>query len=62
MIEREVHFTEIARRQVQREKTWWLGNRDYTEMFSMEIESVMRILKVLPGAGAWASPSSRNRP
>jgi hypothetical protein len=67
LIEHEVRFKETARRQVHREKTWWLENRDHSEMFSMEVESAIRILKSGPElstalvAGARMSPSFSDR-
>lgn len=30
---------------------WWLANRDYQEVFATELESALRLLSVLPGAG-----------
>jgi hypothetical protein len=29
----------------------WLANRDYQELFAAELESALRILAILPGAG-----------
>ena len=52
MNERRVRFTETASQHVDRERTWWLANRDYRELFETELESAVRILALLPGAGA----------
>ena len=51
MKRRRVRFTATAQRHVRREKTWWLENRDYAEIFAAEFEAALRILAVLPGAG-----------
>ena len=52
MKERRVRFTATARRHVDRERTWWLENRDYQALFATELEAALRILALLPGAGA----------
>jgi plasmid stabilization system protein ParE len=49
--ERRVQFTETATQHVQDEREWWLANRDYQELFAAELESALRILAILPGAG-----------
>jgi plasmid stabilization system protein ParE len=49
--ERRVRFTATAQRHVYRERTWWLENRDYQELFPTELETATQILAVLPGAG-----------
>jgi len=46
-----VRFTATARRHVDRERTWWLENRDYQALFSSELEAGLRILALLPGSG-----------
>lgn len=51
MNERRVRFTATARRHVDRERTWWLENRDYQALFATELEAALRILALLPGAG-----------
>ena len=51
MKERRVRFTATARRHVDRERTWWLENRDYQELFANELQAAVRMLAVLPGAG-----------
>lgn len=51
MNERRVRFTATARRHVDREQTWWLERRDYQGLFATEVESALKILAVLPGAG-----------
>jgi plasmid stabilization system protein ParE len=48
---RRVRFTETAQRQVRREKEWWLKNRDHADVFAAELETALRILALLPGAG-----------
>jgi len=49
--ERRVRFTATAHRHVDRERTWWLGNRDYPDLFATELEAATQILALLPGAG-----------
>jgi plasmid stabilization system protein ParE len=51
LIERRVRFTETAAQHVEDEREWWLANRDYQELFAAELESALRILATLPGAG-----------
>ena len=51
MNERRVRFTETASDQVDRERIWWLANRDSQELFATELENALRIAAVLPGAG-----------
>ena len=51
MKERRVRFTATAQRHIQREKSWWFENRTHTEILAAEIEEVLRILALLPGAG-----------
>jgi plasmid stabilization system protein ParE len=48
---RHVRFTETAQEHVQREKAWWLANRDHTEVFAEEVEQALKIIAMLPGAG-----------
>ncbi len=48
---RRVRFTETASNHVHRERTWWLENRDYQDLFAAELEKAIEILAVLPGAG-----------
>lgn len=48
---RRVRFTATARRQVEREKTWWIENRIHVDVFAEELEEALRILMWLPGAG-----------
>ena len=52
MKQRRVRFTATARRQVDREKAWWLQNRDYQETFASEVEVALKILAILPAAGS----------
>jgi plasmid stabilization system protein ParE len=49
--ERRLRFTATARRHVDRERTWWLENRDYQALFATELEAAVGILALLPGAG-----------
>lgn len=51
MTERRVRFTATASRHVDRERAWWLENRDYRELFTIELEAATQVLAVLPGAG-----------
>jgi len=48
---RRVRFTETASQHVERERTWWLENRDHQDVFATELENAVRILALLPGAG-----------
>ncbi len=52
MKERRVRFTATARRCADRERTWWLENRDYQDLVATELEAAVHILAILPGAGA----------
>lgn len=52
MKQRRVRFTKTAQGHVRREKQWWLENRNHTEIFAQEFEQVIRIVAILPGAGA----------
>ena len=49
---RRVRFTETATTHVDRERAWWLKNRDHPDLFVAELEKAVRILALLPGAGA----------
>jgi len=49
--ERRVRFTATAGQHVAQERSWWLTNRDHQELFATELESAVRILAILPGAG-----------
>ena len=51
MTNRHVRFTSTARRHVQREKEWWLANRDHVDVFAEELEQALKIVAILPGAG-----------
>lgn len=51
MIERRVQFTETAAQHVQDEREWWLANRDHKALFATQLESALRVLTILPGAG-----------
>lgn len=51
MKRRRVRFTATAQEHVRREKTWWLENRIYAQVFATEFEEALTILAVLPGAG-----------
>lgn len=51
MTERRVRFTATAQDHVARERRWWLENRDYRELFALELEDAVRMVALLPGAG-----------
>ena len=51
MTERRVRFTQTANQHIDRERAWWLANRDHQELFATEIESAIKMLALLPGAG-----------
>lgn len=48
---RRVRFTETANNHVDRERAWWLENRDHLNLFAAELEKAIEILALLPGAG-----------
>lgn len=48
---RRVRFTETANQHVNRERAWWLENRDHHNLFASELEKAVEILALLPGAG-----------
>jgi plasmid stabilization system protein ParE len=48
---RRVRFTETANHHVDRERAWWLENRDHQNLFATELEKAIEILALLPGAG-----------
>ncbi len=48
MKERRVRFTATAQRHIARERIWWLGNRDYPDLFATELEGATQILALLP--------------
>ncbi len=52
MNEHRIQFTATAEQQVQAEREWWLGNRDHQDLFAAELEGALRILTLMPGAGA----------
>jgi plasmid stabilization system protein ParE len=49
---RRVRFTATAQQHVRREKTWWIENRIHQDVFVAEFEEAIRVLALLPGAGA----------
>jgi plasmid stabilization system protein ParE len=51
LTERRVRFTDTARRHLAREQKWLLETRGQSETLSEELESAVRILKVLPAIG-----------
>ena len=57
MKSRRIRFTETASNHVDRERTWWLENRDRRELFAAELEQAIEILAHLPGAGTPYSDS-----
>jgi hypothetical protein len=48
---RTVRVSETASGHVERERTWWLENRDYLDLFAADLESAVRLLAVLPSVG-----------
>jgi plasmid stabilization system protein ParE len=48
---RRVRFTETANQHVDRERAWWLENRDQHNLFASELEKALEIAALLPGAG-----------
>ena len=48
---RRVRFTATASNHVDRERTWWLKNRDHQDLFATELDRAIEILALLPGAG-----------
>jgi plasmid stabilization system protein ParE len=51
MKRRRVRFTATAEQHLEHERAWWLRNRDHQELFATELESAVRVLAILPGAG-----------
>ena len=51
MKKRRVRFTATAGQHVERERAWWLKNRDHQEIFANELRIAEQILAILPGAG-----------
>lgn len=51
MTGRLVRFTETATSHVERERAWWVQNRDGQDLFTSELENAVQILALLPGAG-----------
>jgi hypothetical protein len=49
---RHVSFTLTAQKHVSLEKAWWLANRDHPEVFVDELEHALKIVAILPSAGA----------
>jgi hypothetical protein len=47
--ERRVRFTVTAQRHIDRERRWWLENRDHREIFAAELEETVKLLALLPG-------------
>lgn len=45
---RRVRFTETANRHVDRERAWWLENRDHQNLFAAELEKAIEILALSP--------------
>jgi hypothetical protein len=48
---RRVRFTDTASSHVDRERAWWVENRDDREIFATELERAIEILAILPGVG-----------
>ena len=51
MNRRAVFFTDTAQKHVERERAWWLANRDHTAIFADEVERAVDLVRILPGAG-----------
>jgi hypothetical protein len=43
-----VRFTETANHHVDRERAWWLENRDHRDLFAAELEKAVEILASSP--------------
>jgi plasmid stabilization system protein ParE len=54
---RRIRFTATARRHARRERDWWLENRDHASVFADELEQVLKVVALLPGAGAPYKPA-----
>jgi hypothetical protein len=52
MKEWRIRLTATAAQQVERERAWWINNRDHQELFAAELESAIKILAILPGVGS----------
>ena len=52
MKNRHIRFTATAREHVRREQAWWLANRDHVDVFADDLDQALKIIAVLPGAGA----------
>lgn len=51
MTGRRVRFTATAEQHIERERAWWLANRDHRELFTTELETAIQLIALLPGAG-----------
>jgi plasmid stabilization system protein ParE len=49
---RQIRFTSTAQRHIRREKEWWVANRDHVDVLAEELEQALKIVAILPGAGA----------
>jgi plasmid stabilization system protein ParE len=54
---RRVRFTDTASSHVDRERAWWVENRDHQEIFAAELEGAIEILALLPGVGTPYTPT-----
>lgn len=63
MKQRRVSFTLTAQQHVDREKAWWLENRDHAQVFTEELEQALNIVSLIPAAGTFytASPVPGDR-
>ena len=52
MKERRIRLTATAAQHVERERAWWINNRDHQELFATELESAIKILAILPAVGS----------
>lgn len=52
MNRRRIRFTATAQQNVNREKAWWIQNRDSKHVFAEEVEHALGILEILPASGS----------
>lgn len=57
MKQRRVSFTLTAQQHVDREKAWWLENRDHAQVFTEELEQALNIVSLIPAAGTFYTAS-----
>ena len=52
MKRRRVRFTAAAHRHFNRQRAWWIKNRDQRELFAIELERALEILATQPYIGS----------